>query len=152
MDEIKRQLVREWLLKASRDLAVARIVARSPEAIWEASLYHCQQAAEKALKGFLAYSDRAIEKTHNLVLLLERASEVEPCFDTWEEAATRLTPYSTAYRYPGTLESPDLEQVNEALHDAACIINQTVKLLPPEVHPQAEETDGGSNAANETES
>ena len=50
MDEVKRELVREWLKKASRDLTVAKIVARSPEAIWEASLYHCQQAAEKALK------------------------------------------------------------------------------------------------------
>jgi HEPN domain-containing protein len=58
MDEVKRELVREWLLKASRDLTVAKIVARSPEAIWEASLYHCQHAAEKALKGFLAYWDR----------------------------------------------------------------------------------------------
>jgi HEPN domain-containing protein len=41
-------------------------VARSPEAIWEASLYHSQQAAEKVLKGFLANWDRPIQKTNNL--------------------------------------------------------------------------------------
>ena len=139
MDEVKRALVREWLLKASRDLTVAKILARSPEAIWEASLYHCQQAAEKALKGFLAYWDRPIQKTHNLVVLLESASEIEPCFDTWEHAATRLTPFSTAYRYPGTFESHSLEELNEALDDADCIVRQALSFLPPEVHPCAEE-------------
>jgi len=76
MDEVKRALVHEWLLKASRDLIVAKIVARSPEAIWEASLYHCQQAAENALKGYLAYWDFPIERTHNLVRLLEKASQI----------------------------------------------------------------------------
>ena len=66
MDEAKRELVRSWLLKASNDLIVAKIVARSPEAIWEASLYHCQQAAEKALKGLLVSVGRRVAKTHNL--------------------------------------------------------------------------------------
>jgi HEPN domain-containing protein len=94
---------------------VAKILAENSEAIWEASLYHCQQAAEKALKGFLVYWDLPIERTHNLLLLLEKASKLDPCFDTWEDAAARLTPFSTAYRHPGALQSPDLEQVIEAL-------------------------------------
>jgi HEPN domain-containing protein len=55
MDENKRALVHDWLRKAQRDLTVAKILAENSEAIWEASLYHCQQAAEKALKGFLVY-------------------------------------------------------------------------------------------------
>ena len=76
MDEAKRELVRSWLLKASNDLVVAKIVARSPEAIWEASLYHCQQAAEKALKGFLVSVGRqGFAKTHNLGSLLDNATE-----------------------------------------------------------------------------
>ena len=151
MDEVKRELVREWLLKASRDLTVAKILARSPEAIWEASLYHCQQAAEKALKGFLAYWDRPIEKTHNLVLLLEKASQVEPCLDTWEDAAARLTPFSTAYRYPGSFESPGLEQLNEALDDAESVLDEVRSLLPPEFRPQTGNADDGSNSANESD-
>jgi HEPN domain-containing protein len=149
MDEVKRELVREWLKKAFRDLTVAKIVARSPEAIWEASLYHCQQAAEKALKGYLAYWDRPIEKTHNLVLLLEKAGQIEPCFDTWEDAAARLTPFSTAYRYPGLFENPSLEQLNEALDDAASVLNQVLSFLPPEVHPHMTKADDGLNAENE---
>jgi HEPN domain-containing protein len=152
MDEAKRDLVRDWLLKASRDPTVAKVVARSPEAIWEASLYHCQQAAEKALKGFLAYWDFPIERTHNLLLLLKKASQIDPCFDPWKHAAARSTPYSTAYRYPGTLESPDLEQVTEALDDAAGLVNQVLSVLPPEVRPHTYKNGDSSTADDATDS
>jgi HEPN domain-containing protein len=151
MDEVKRELVRDWLLKASRDLTVAKILMESPEAIWEAALYHCQQAAEKALKGFLVHWDVPIGRTHNLVRLLQMACQNEPSFDRWEDAAARLTPYSTAYRYPGTSEWPDLEQVNEAFDDAACIVNQAISFLPPEVHPQPTVTHNGPSPGNEPE-
>ena len=30
------------------------------------ALYHCQQAAEKALKGFLAFHDHPFRRTHDL--------------------------------------------------------------------------------------
>jgi HEPN domain-containing protein len=150
MDENKRALVRDWLHKAQRDLTVAKILAENSEAIWEASLYHCQQAAEKALKGFLVHWDLPIERTHNLLLLLEKASKLDPCFDTWEDAAARLTPFSTAYRYPGALQSPDLEQVIEALKDAACILKQTISLLPQEVHPPSDETDDAAKSRTQS--
>jgi HEPN domain len=35
----------------------------------DTAVYHCQQAAEKALKAFLTARDIAFEKTHNLVAL-----------------------------------------------------------------------------------
>ena len=152
MDEAKRELVREWLIKASRDLTVAKIVARSPEAIWEASLYHRQQAAEKALKGFLTYSDLSIERTHNLLLLLKKARQIEPCFDNWNDAAARLTPFSTAYRYPGIVDSPDLEQVDQALDDAASIVNQVLNYLPEAVHPETAHPHDGSIGENAADS
>jgi HEPN domain-containing protein len=139
MDEVNQELVREWLTKASRDLTEARIVARSPDAVWGASLYYCQQAAENALKGFLAYWDHPGQKTENLILLLENAREIEPCFDTWADAAARLTPYSTANRHPGTFENSGIEDLDEALDDADCIVRQALSFLPPEVHPRAKE-------------
>jgi HEPN domain-containing protein len=146
MDEAKRELVRRWLQKASGDLTVAEIVARGPEAIWEASVYHCQQAAEKALKGILAYWDRPIAKTHNLMLLLQMASRTEPRFSTSKDAAARLTPFATAYRYPGRLDSPDLEQVHIALDDATSIFNQVLSFLPSEVHPTNQTKPGSTDS------
>jgi HEPN domain-containing protein len=137
MDEAKQDQVRSWLPKTSHDLSAARLLARSEQAIWDVAIYHCQQAAEKALKGFLVYWDRPVEKTHILGLLLEKAAEIEPDIRTWEDAADRLTRYATAYRYPGTFLEPDVEELDEALDDAACIVNQILAWLPPEVHPES---------------
>jgi HEPN domain-containing protein len=137
MEKAKRDHVRSWLLKAAHDLSAARLLARSEQSILDMAIYHCQQAAEKALKGFLVYWDRHVEKTHLLGMLLEKAAEIEPCFITWEDAADRLTPYASAYPYPGTVQDPDVEEVDEALDDAASIVNQVLALLPAEVHPDS---------------
>jgi HEPN domain-containing protein len=143
MDEPKRVLIRSWLRKASDDLALARFVAHQDRPFLDAALYHCQQAAEKALKGFLVFRDQHAAKTHNLVVLLEKAAETGPGFLMWTGAAERLTPYATDYRYPGPIEDPDPEQVDEALDDAASIYNQALTYLPSEVHPEITSTDAG---------
>jgi HEPN domain-containing protein len=49
----KLELVRNWLIKAQHDLAAARKLALSPDPYLDVAVYHCQQAAEKAIKGFL---------------------------------------------------------------------------------------------------
>ncbi len=53
MDEAKRELVQGWLLKASDDLGAARLITQNDRSFPGVTIYHCQQAAEKALKGFL---------------------------------------------------------------------------------------------------
>ena len=58
MNEAKRQLVQSWLTKAQHDLASARVLAASAEPLLDTAIYHCQQAAEKAVKGFLAFRDQ----------------------------------------------------------------------------------------------
>ncbi|MGC8638993.1 MAG: HEPN domain-containing protein [Isosphaeraceae bacterium] len=139
MDEAKREVVRSWLLNALDDLGLARLAAEHDRAFPAGVLYHCQQAAEKALKGFLVFWDQPPPRTHNLVVLLQQTAAIEPGFLTREEAAARLTPYATRYRYPAApFIRPDAEQVDEALDDAACIYNQVLAFLPPEVHPGAE--------------
>jgi HEPN domain-containing protein len=46
----KLELVRNWLIKAQRDLAAARKLATSPDPYLDVAAYHCQQAAEKVTK------------------------------------------------------------------------------------------------------
>ena len=55
----------------------------------DVAIYHCQQAAEKALKGYLAFWDQQPAKTHDLGLLLEKAAEIEAGFGSWQDAADR---------------------------------------------------------------
>jgi HEPN domain-containing protein len=47
--EAKHELVRSWLVKAARDLASASRLAAGPEPYLDTAIYHCQQAAEKAV-------------------------------------------------------------------------------------------------------
>ncbi len=144
MSEAKRELVRSWLLKARHDLEAAERLAQPPGSLFDVAVYHCQQAAEKALKGYLAFWDQRIERTHDVGLLLDRAQVIEPCFGTWIDAADRLTPLATAYRYPGLIDQPEQEDYDEAIDDARCIVNQVLAFLPPDYHPVPSAADGGS--------
>jgi HEPN domain-containing protein len=128
-------LVQGWLTKASRDLSAARLLAEDRPALVDIAIYHCQQAAEKALKGFLVHWDLRIEKTHDIGLLIERCMQVEPVFGTWSDAGDRLTVYATAYRYRGIVDQPEIEEFEEALDDAGAIYGQVISFLPPEVYP-----------------
>jgi len=58
MDEAKRELVAGWLAKARHDLDSARKLAAGDEPIFDTAIYHCQQAAEKPLKGLLVHCDQ----------------------------------------------------------------------------------------------
>jgi HEPN domain-containing protein len=142
MDEAKRELVHSWLLNAPDDLGLSRLATAHDRAFPAGVVYHCQQAAEKALKGFLVFRDQEPPRTHNLISLLQQVAAIKPEFLGWEEAAARLTPYATRYRYPtAALTRPDSEQVDEALDDAARIYNQVLAYLPPDVHPETTDTD-----------
>jgi HEPN domain-containing protein len=140
MDEAKLELVQSWLRKASHDLAAARLLAKGDPPLLDVAMYHCQQAAEKALKGYLVFWDQRPVKSHDLGELLDQAVPIEPVFDTWRDAANRLTPLATRYRYPGEAEDPTFEEFEEALDDATIIVNQAMSFLPPGMIPTAEST------------
>jgi hypothetical protein len=49
MTDAKTQLVQSWLTKAQHDLASARVLSTTNPPILDTAIYHCQQAAEKAV-------------------------------------------------------------------------------------------------------
>lgn len=73
MDDAKRDLVQAWLRRAHDDLRSARKLSEEPDPLFATALYHCQQCAEKSLKGFLVYHDEPFEKTHDVGVLLQRS-------------------------------------------------------------------------------
>jgi HEPN domain-containing protein len=131
--DAKRSLVHSWLMKARRDLLSAKRLARGSDPYLDTAIYHCQQAAEKAVKGWLVYNDLFFEKTHDLRLLVTLASEVEPKFANWFNAAEQISPYATAYRYPGEVLEPDIDEFNQVFQAAGKIYDFICSLLPPEV-------------------
>jgi HEPN domain-containing protein len=74
MTEAKVHLVRSWIIKAQHDLASARVLAASDPPLLDTAIYHCQQAAEKAVKGYLVFCDHAFERIHDVEVLIRTAS------------------------------------------------------------------------------
>ena len=57
---------RPWFSKAAHDLRAAEVLFTADLPLLGEAAYHCQQAAEKALKGFLSWHDISFGKTHDL--------------------------------------------------------------------------------------
>lgn len=135
MDDAKREWVRAWLLKARNDLETARQISYLPDGHLDAAIYHCQQAAEKAVKGFLAFRDHRSERTHDVERLVALATGYEPGFSTWANVGSLLTPYATAYRYPGeaAVLEPGRQEFEDALASAIGLVAYVRSVLPSEV-------------------
>ena len=131
--DAKRSLVHNWIMKARRDLLSAKRLAHGSDPYLDTAIYHCQQTVEKAVKGWLVYNDQSFEKTHDLRLLVAQASEVEDKFADWFDVADQVSPYATAYRYPGEILEPDMDEFNQAFQAASKFYDFICSMLPPEV-------------------
>jgi len=131
--DAKRSLTRKWIIKGRRDLLSAKKLARGKEPYLDTAIYHCQQTVEKTIKGWLVYHDLSFEKTHDLRLLVTMASEVEPKFTLWFDVAEQVSPYATAYRYPGEILEPTEEEYLQAFKAASEFYQFVCSLLPAEL-------------------
>ena len=96
----------EWLAFAETDLGVARHLYETyrPQPL-EIICYHCQQAAEKAIKAVIvAYGAQGgIPKLHDLAFLLDQLKNTVEIGERYYDYADELTPYGVAVRYPSEL-------------------------------------------------
>ncbi|HEY5749069.1 MAG TPA: HEPN domain-containing protein, partial [Chryseolinea sp.] len=81
----------------------------------DSGVYHCQQAAEKALKGWLTSKEVEFHKTHDLVELLNQSIPLNKELASFDTAARNLAPFSVRFRYPGDTFEPPLEEAIQAL-------------------------------------
>ena len=118
MTDAKTKLVRSWLVKAKHDLTSARVLAVNTPPLLDTAIYHCQQAAEKAIKGYLAFCDQEVERVHDLEVLMRSAMSYAQGFAEWIDVGIELTPYARLYRYPGPATEPSPEQFDRAVSAA----------------------------------
>lgn len=135
MDEPKRDHVSRWLRKSQHDLESARRLAEGDDPLLDTAVYHCQQAAEKAVKAFLVLHDVRVPKTHNLVDLIGEASAFTSDYAAVSKTAKRLTQYATLFRYPDVSLDPTQAEYEQAYHDASQFVAITLALIPAEAHP-----------------
>jgi len=97
---------REWLSFAEADLGVAEHLDKTyhPKPL-EIICFHCQQAAEKAVKSIIVLngSQGGIPKKHDLFLLLNQIKNMVSIEEKYYDYADILAPYGVAMRYPNEL-------------------------------------------------
>ena len=118
----------EWLLISKKDLGSAKMLSTSDD-FTSVALYHTQQAAEKALKGYLAFKQQPINKIHNLIALVKECKKLDESFSLLSDQAEALNPYITQNRYPDDYVEPTKEDVVEALENAAHIVEFVIKKI-----------------------
>lgn len=130
-----------WLKKARTDIRTAKKLFREDERILDTSVYHTQQCAEKALKGFLAFKKQPIQKTHDLTVLVEICGQLDEKFQFFVDDAAVLGPYCDAFRYPGNQDEPDVEDTADAIARAEKILSFVEGKIKGELKARGEKTD-----------
>ncbi|KKQ49174.1 MAG: HEPN domain protein [candidate division TM6 bacterium GW2011_GWF2_38_10] len=132
----------DWLRIAREDLSVARALVKGE--FFSAVTYHCQQSAEKALKGYLSFKKHEILKSHDLSKLIDLCKKNDRGFDKLYDAADCLNPYATRFRYPTEFGIPDLADSEQAIKNAESILRFVLKKI-------TETTTGQQNMFNRSE-
>lgn len=126
---------RAWFSRAGQDLRAADFEMTANPPLCADIAFHAQQAAEKAMKGFLAFHGRVFRKTHNLVELGKACSEVDSDLEELLLETAPLTEYAWRYRYPGESFEPPIAEARQAVGIARQAFDVLLSKLPTEVNP-----------------
>ena len=128
--EARARESREWLAKADEDLSSARVLIGSGHIA--NALFFCQQAAEKSLKAFLTWHERAFRRTHDLEELGEACRAIDGTLAALLEQADVLSDFAWKLRYPGAIYTPEREEAETMLGIAGGIFREIQSRLPLE--------------------
>lgn len=116
MDHKILDLAKEWFNFGEKDLKAATKLGNEFNSI---TCFHCQQTAEKYIKGLLLYLQVDFRKSHDLNYLLELLDDEVP--DEVMTAAEFLNEYAVETRYPGNYPSITDVETSQALEYAKLI-------------------------------
>jgi HEPN domain-containing protein len=91
----------EWVKKAEQDYVVAQQGRRSKVPVHDSVCFHCQQCAEKYLKGLMEDLDLSVPKTHDLETLLNALAPHHPTLRSLRRGLLFLSDFAVDVRYPG---------------------------------------------------
>ena len=117
----KTELINSWMNKANKDLLSAQHELSFPDAVTETVCFHCQQAVEKYLKGYLISLGISFAKTHEIGELITKCENKDKEISVFKEEADKLTDYAIEIRYPDDWYEPTLEEAREAFEIATKI-------------------------------
>lgn len=126
---------RAWFAKAFNDLRAPEALTATSPPLFDEAVFHCQQAAEKALKGFLTLNGCTFRKTHSLVEIGRQCVDIDPSLLTVIGQAVPLGEYAWKFRYPGGPSEPGPDEAAEALANARAVFEAVVSRIPFDARP-----------------
>jgi len=126
---------KSWFTKAANDLRAAAHEFSAVPPLLGDIVFHCQQAAERAMRGFLTWHNRPLRKTHSLEEIGEQCLGIDQTLKPLVDRAVPLTAYAWKFRYPGEPEEPPLSESQEAFALAREVYEAILTRLPVEVRP-----------------
>ena len=134
-DPVRCADTRAWLVKARGDLRRAEALLGIDPPDTEGAVFHCQQAAEKALKGFLVWHDVPFRRVHDIDVVGGQCVELDATLRDLVGRADVLSKYSWQYRYPGEPFEPAYSEASDAIKLATEVFVAVTNRLPSEAQP-----------------
>ncbi len=130
-DKLPVETPREWLRYAEGELGVAEREMKAEAPAYHTACFLCQSSAEKFIKSFLIARGWALEKTHDILELLEFCADYDSVLGAMVVEGATLNEYITAGRYPGDIAFEDIgkAQAEEALTAARAIRARVLELM-----------------------
>lgn len=121
---------RRWFAKADHDLRMAELALDASPPILDGAAFHCQQAAEKLMKGLLIAARRTPPKLHDMQFLIALLRPLYPALAVDLAGFAGLTLWYAVSRYPdiGVDLEPSEADVREALKSLTAFRNKVEAL------------------------
>ena len=125
-----------WLFQARHDMSDARYARDGNR--FNLACFLAQQAAEKAIKGYLYAQGQTLVFGHSVARLCQDSTAFDPEFETLHKRAAPLDKYYIPTRYPnglpGGIPSEAFDQVDadRALELAEHVIDFVANRFPPQ--------------------
>ncbi|GHU73539.1 hypothetical protein AGMMS49992_12450 [Clostridia bacterium] len=125
IDEVGR-----WFKLGDHDLLNAEFITEHNLPIPEIVCFHCQQAAEKYLKGYIRYiGQNEIPRTHDITYLAKLCSTLDPVPDSTFNGVQLEC--CTLSMYAMIIWGPDFMDVNNKDAELALVFAKTIRDLEP---------------------
>ena len=102
-NDFQQQKADEWFKKGDSDLRTVEILVKEEHPPTDTACFHCQQAVEKYLKGYLTLQKIDFLKSHDLDYLLKLCKDSNKKFADHGETALVLNKYGIEPRYPADI-------------------------------------------------
>lgn len=113
---VRWRAVERWLKLADADRKAVELCLGAASPLRGIAAFHCQQAVEKLLKGFLVLAQKRARKTHSLSQLGAMAQESFPELAEHLAAVENWSSWVEDFRYPSGEPEPSEEELRRALN------------------------------------